>query len=108
MANLDEEVARCNGWVDYPTDSVEHGRYWHMDPTKAPFGAICRKEHYAPSRDWTTGGPIIERERIEVSPGVTDGDLAWSAWIYGRGVFHHGPTPLIAAMRAYVALRGAE
>lgn len=53
--------------------------------------------------DWATLGPIIERERIEISPNVNDD--GWSAWIYGRGTFHQGATPLDAARRAYIALR---
>lgn len=57
------------------------------------------------STDWTVAGPIIERERIEVSPSVTPGDSSWSAWAYGRGVIYFGPTPLVAAMRAFVATR---
>jgi hypothetical protein len=50
---------------------------------------------YAPSKDWEYGGPIIERERINVGPDFVSG---WSA--------NHrikGPTPLVAAMRCYVA-----
>lgn len=59
----------------------------------------------APSSSWVEAGPIIERERIEISPSVTPGDTRWSAWAYGRGVIYFGPTPLVAAMRAFVASR---
>jgi hypothetical protein len=60
---------------------------------------------YRPSTDWTQGGPIIERERIFVRPKTVGG---WRCWIYdgkGEGIKfdQHGPTPLIAAMRCYVA-----
>lgn len=49
------------------------------------------------STDWAQGGPIIEREKIATAWHLT----RWVAW---RGVIEHpGPTPLIAAMRAYVA-----
>jgi hypothetical protein len=50
------------------------------------------------STDWALAGPIIERERI-ASWG--DGDLYWEAecgWAWAKD-----PTPLIAAMRCYVA-----
>lgn len=94
--NLDLAVARAEG--------RDHA---FISPLLGVVFDPYQDETYAPSSNWAQGGPIIERERIEVSPGVTDGDLAWSAWIYGRGVFHHGATPLVAAMRAYVALRGA-
>lgn len=54
------------------------------------------------STDWQFGGPIIEREWIEL---VHDGNT-WEA--IGRGFGEDapegfGPTPLIAAMRCYVA-----
>ena len=60
---------------------------------------------YRPSIDWVLGGPIIERERIFVRPKTVGG---WRCWIYdgkGEGIKfdQHGPTPLIAAMRCYVA-----
>jgi hypothetical protein len=60
---------------------------------------------YAPSINWSQGGPIIERERIFVRPKTVVG---WRCWIYdgkGEGIKfdQHGPTPLIAAMRCYVA-----
>lgn len=55
--------------------------------------------------DWAQGGPIIERERISTCwEGTTwvatllnkNRDATW----YGH---HYGPTPLVAAMRCYVA-----
>ena len=62
-------------------------------------------EHYAPWKNWAQGGPIIERERIELRP--FDGEK-WIATDNLNEEFF-GPTPLIAAMRCYVASRlGAE
>ena len=61
---------------------------------------------YAPSTDWAQGGPIIEREGINL---VYQGDAHdWNAslWDYAEQDWHlhtEGPTPLIAAMRCYVA-----
>ena len=47
---------------------------------------------------WAQGGPIIEREKISVyHMDWLNGDQKWMA---GE---QYGPTPLIAAMRAYVA-----
>ena len=61
---------------------------------------------FHPSTDWAQGGPIIEREGITLAKGnpilFTDGtreDL-WIAKLHGNKA--HGPTPLIAAMRAFV------
>lgn len=49
------------------------------------------------STNWAQGGPIIEREEIQIA---RVGDV-WEAWIDADGVFCQGPTPLIAAMRCY-------
>ena len=67
------------------------------------------------SRKWEAGGPIIEREKIRISPNL---NRTWSAQIRHTTthplVAHpvlagwtnkHGPTPLIAAMRCYVAAK---
>jgi Protein of unknown function (DUF2591) len=61
---------------------------------------------YAPSTDWAQGGPIIEREVIVLTHPKYD---CWTATgqdptdldvpLYQED----GPTPLIAAMRCYVA-----
>ena len=56
------------------------------------------------SSKWSQGGPIIERECITLVNA--DGDDVWSAYpIADNPVAHRksGPTPLIAAMRCYVA-----
>jgi hypothetical protein len=70
-------------------------------------GVICF------SADWAQGGPIIERERIEL---LHYGTMGWmgNPWEAQLGTDTHyidqgpydaipGPTPLVAAMRAYVA-----
>ncbi len=56
---------------------------------------------YRPSCDWSCGGPIIERERIVLEPTVSE----WSAAVDGITGWEFGKTPLIAAMRAFVASR---
>lgn len=68
----------------------------------------CIQFVFRPTTDWAHGGPIIERERIEVTPPVslTDSDQDWMATdIDDSGIGHltTGPTPLIAAMRCFVA-----
>jgi hypothetical protein len=58
-----------------------------------------------PSEDWAQGGPIIERERINVGEDIHP-TLNWTATIYVADEEPwqiDGPTPLIAAMRCYVA-----
>ena len=58
------------------------------------------------STDWAQGGPIIEREKIDVFWQSITGSFVGSA-ARGRKVgwrhLQYGPTPLIAAMRCYVA-----
>jgi hypothetical protein len=55
--------------------------------------------YWSPSTDRAQGGPISEREKIATAWHLT----RWVAW---RGVVEHpGPTPLIAAMRCFVASR---
>ena len=85
-AALDWAVAKCAG---YRLDLAPEGSY-------------------TPSTDWSQGGPIIERERLQVT---TERDGTWICSIpfaveigrYRKYIFTHGPTPLIAAMRCYVA-----
>ena len=57
---------------------------------------------HAPSTNWSQGGPIIEREKLSIS--------YWSPTSYGPWQCHemYGATPLIAAMRAYVASKFGE
>lgn len=70
-------------------------------------GAIQNDCNYSPTEYWAQGGPIIEREKIEVRPFA-------NYWIavknfpseYGQGIActsQQGKYPLIAAMRCYVA-----
>jgi len=65
---------------------------------------IVWPEDYSPSTDWAQGGPIIEREGISVDRvgGAWTADIADSV----GGYIEHtesGTTPLLAAMRCYVA-----
>lgn len=55
-----------------------------------------------PSTDWRDGGPIIERQQIKIEHV---GEY-WDALIVAKTAdvyYQAGPTPLVAAMRAYVA-----
>jgi len=73
---------------------------------------------FVPFKSWAQGGPIIEREGIEVvrgnnlyfPKGNEKGDHYESLWLarlplmdLEHGYTLHGPTPLIAAMRCFVA-----
>ena len=52
----------------------------------------------SPSKNWAEGGAIIEREKISIQID----SLGWVADT-GNMRYYRGTTPLIAAMRGYVA-----
>jgi hypothetical protein len=56
---------------------------------------------WSPSTEWELGGPIIERELIGIEVEQTTPNI-WRAALLNEDP-SFGPTPLIAAMRAYVA-----
>lgn len=99
-AALDWAVAKCEGG-DIRT---EHGVFLNQGDGY---------DYYTPSTDWAQGGPIIERKGMHIS---RIGDyLGFDGWVSSitvwtrdsEGLNPHmselGPTPLIAAMRCYVA-----
>jgi hypothetical protein len=64
-------------------------------------GALAKEHNY--SSDWSQGGPIIEREGIELKRSLVK-PFVWAAFAYQSPNAHCcGPTALIAAMRCYVA-----
>lgn len=84
-AALDWAVAKCEGKI---------------------YGIPGTRYEFQPSTHWAQGGPIIEREGINLDNYAKN--PRWSAWTpapdreYGEAQAF-GPTPLIAAMRCYVA-----
>jgi hypothetical protein len=88
-ATLDWAVAKCegfiedcNGWLYQATlEEVENGSYH-------------------PSTNWSQGGPIIEREGIAVREELKD---FWTAQARTGSRGQGGSSPLVAAMRCYVA-----
>jgi hypothetical protein len=54
------------------------------------------------STNWADGGPIIEREKIELRNDDATGEIWAQPWDQDE-YQQSGPTPLIAAMRCYVA-----
>ncbi len=112
-ALLDAAVAKALGW--------ERGSNWCSAPGKPGlllvFGEpeeFSEEPRFAPSAVWADGGPIIERERIEVTPEwetIEDEGLICAGWMASVGVDVRqwfGSDPLTAAMRAYVASRFGE
>ena len=101
-AALDWAVAKCEG-INYVKDDVRFR------------GAYARKY----STDWAQAGPIIQRESIFLVREKAGhmGRRLWAATLGAnkavgigeesiklyRDAFVYGPTPLISAMRCYVA-----
>lgn len=82
---LNKAVAQCLGW------EINEG---------------CTAPPY--STNWSQGGPIIEREKIELRYHNVIVAGIWYRDSIGKDNCLHkatGPTPLVAAMRCYVASR---
>lgn len=61
---------------------------------------------YSPHTDWSQGGPLIEREQIDIEWDGVDGQAYWWKASHQDIVqFQIGHTPLIAACRAIVAAK---
>jgi len=90
-AALDWAVAKCENLTNWDDDrlcfiNVPHG------------------EDFEPSTNWAQGGPVIERERLLIQPEIGK-EGAGNAW-YCVAITPHdayGETPLVAAMRCFVA-----
>jgi len=105
-AALDWAVAKAEG----KKPSIERNLIWTRGKN-TPYAL------FQPSIDWAQGGPIIEREGIAIDclrlAGIIDGWVAAlpspTTWEDEEFVEEYcGPTPLIAAMRCYVASKMGE
>lgn len=115
-AALDWAVAKCEGGFDLHRRTDWHNKPWAFffrddeDPERVDKFYL---NEYKPSTDWSQGGPIIEREKIELKYLGYDNPPYWGALKFSPSKYERqaaiGPTPLIAAMRCYVASKlGAE
>lgn len=100
-AALDWAVAKCEG------TEITFSEGLQATPLGMPSG---QWEMY--STDWAQGGPIVEREKIDLFTEKQPHAESWCASVsryqngerlYGWRIHKYGPTPLIAAMRCYVA-----
>ncbi|HWT40974.1 MAG TPA: phage protein NinX family protein [Dongiaceae bacterium] len=114
--------------LDYWVARAEEHELLRHNPVLAPGGVYAewfdkndntdRSILWRPSDDWSQGGPIIEREKMHGGPaGTLDGVTTWFYQCYRKGANGEhipypcggsGQTPLIAAMRAYVASKFGE
>lgn len=104
-AELDLWVARAAG-----VDAVLSDAY--ADGSRDAVTFYCRDHDgildgrcYKPSSNWADGGPIIERERMAIAPITRNRShtAQWQAQVWIPFAVQTGATPLIAAMRAFVA-----
>lgn len=113
---LDYAVAQCEGRTIRRDPMGFHDRsYWVWEEVPSGLGGILvhksvymkigptGEERYSPSTDWSQGGPIIERESLQITP--CEDMTNWSAgFMFRQGMDDYvGPSPLVAAMRCYVA-----
>jgi hypothetical protein len=116
-AALDWAVAKC----EYDNRRYNYGSPCFSPETKRVYETQGLQEigvSFSPSTDWKQGGPIIEREMIQLTPHCMVNPLYGWAAAYRSfdedddvyALFRkRGKTPLIAAMRCYVASKlGAE
>lgn len=100
-AQLDWAVAKCEGYIDD----------WNSWLHEATVKDVAESGSYHPSTDWSIGGPIIEREDISVEFGRAEFKSEWIAYKLGEPHEDNpegGPTPLVAAMRCFVASKLGE
>ena len=60
--------------------------------------------NYRPSSNWSQGGPLIEKYKLDIDASMENQNGPWNAateWAHPLG--YKGETPLIAACRAIVA-----
>lgn len=89
-------------WVVYIKEGETDTEYSH-----------AHMDAWAFSTDWSQGGPIIERENINIAyMGDCSGEWCADSTLrqnQNRETYcEYGPTPLIAAMRCYVASKLGE
>jgi hypothetical protein len=120
--DLDYWVAKAEGMQftlrnGHPATSRSFDPEYHSNETD--WKEFKSYFYFQPSRDWAHAGPIIEREKISIDTWQRhwEGKLDWAgSFSYPvphpsdpkRSPSHHrmrGPTPLIAAMRTFVASR---
>ena len=116
---IDFLVAKC----EIPNDVRDNRpRFW-LHPNNPKL--VCRETYNHEtnpkgyelcrySTDWAQGGPIIDREKLcvgyqhqcdpEYVPLLDPATICWARTTAG-GYLKYGPTPLVAALRCFVASR---
>jgi len=98
-------VGLANGWITYPSDSIERGAVFHKNPATAPFDQTEYVMSYCPSSDSYEAWRILRESKVTLSC-VLDGDPThpggvWKAEKGDHCMFHEDP--VIAMLRCHVA-----
>lgn len=101
---LDWAVAKCEGhqWRSPWILEKEGYKAW------ASYEEAWGNPHPSYSTDWSQGGPIIEREGVNLNFMQFDSPQYWTAHIRHTDKVKFGalgPTPLVAAMRCYCSAK---
>lgn len=95
--------------------AVSLGAIWNPKSAREAFfiwpGTLVMYSKKAPNytTDWAQGGPIIEREKLGIDYfHIPPQEAVWFAGVSGTTLALPGPTPLIAAMRCFVASKLGE
>ena len=97
-AALDWAVAKCEGYQAVFTNGTLRPVFRKGEAVEDTWPSY--------STDWLAGGPIIEREWLDITPwpNESDEELRWQCKQHDSiNCVAFGPTPLIAAMRCCVA-----
>lgn len=96
---LDWAVAKCEEDAEHLSFSAYNGGLAYFKNQHL----YCGEGWFNPSTNWAQGGPIIDRNGIATERKIIEGttEHEWKAYV--PYIHAYGPTPLIAAMRCYVA-----
>lgn len=94
---VEVELARNGGFIFDRRKNEQFANEYNDD----------RRQFFRPSTDWAQGGPIIERECIDLK-FFGNYVRALTMSIDGEVIEAYAPTALVAAMRCYVAAKLGE
>jgi hypothetical protein len=100
---LDWAVAKCRGATD---EWRQYGPFFWDDV--ACIRVDGHDIDYCPSDMWMLGGPIVEQEKLNLTASVEGNWIANLSEDFEMLHIATGDTPLIAAMRCYVASKMGE
>lgn len=101
-----------NVQLDWLVGTIEHSLGFEYRPrTKKCYAYDKTKlmKVYSPTTSWAQGGPIIERERLNLrASGAGDWVASTHDLAHPERRIQYGPTPLTAAMRCFISSRLGE